>query len=150
MRSAASHMCRALRPAEMQRSTECATPASAPRAAWRSPLAALCGALRAPLPAAPGSEATEPAGAPVFSDWTQLMENRATEEGAQRALHWRLHLPCQSDPTHLRTARNKIRLIAQRFTDVTGIPSMHYLLAMLDAPVKQGCQAPPAARLLGR
>ena len=43
----------------------CATPARAPKAAWRTPLAALCGALRAPLAAAPDSEAPEPAGAHV-------------------------------------------------------------------------------------
>ena len=95
VRSAAPHMCRALRPAEMHRSTECATPASAPPAAWRSTLAALCGALRALLSATSGSEATEPAIGTKRSTCSQLMGERAAEDGAQRALHWRLYLPCQ-------------------------------------------------------
>ena len=67
VRSATPHMCRALRPAEMQRSTECATPASAPQAAWRSTLAPRCGALWALFPAASGSEAVKPANAPIRS-----------------------------------------------------------------------------------
>ena len=95
MRSAAPHMFRALRPAETQRSTECAMPASAPRAAWRSTLAPLCGALRATSPVASGSEVTKPAIAPTCSICSQLMEERATEEGAHKALHWRLYLPSQ-------------------------------------------------------